>query len=122
MLQVSLVCFFFFPLYKKRFKEVEKQESELLSRWWEKNHTDKNYKQYCTGPSWSRLCEYTVRHVYQKKKDRVGWRLLNVHAQEFGHTYAFVCVFSEDIFRRQSFSNLSHVFKLRKVWDFLLRT
>lgn len=34
-------------------------------------------------------------------------------------TYAFVCVFSEDIFKHQSISNLNCVFKLRKVWDFL---
>lgn len=75
----------------------------------EKNHTDKNDKQYSIGPSESELSKYPRRHVYSKKKDGVGWRLLSVHTQEF-RTHVLFCAFSHRIFSDTHLFVISVVF------------
>lgn len=70
---------------------MQKGETWTFKEVMEKNHTDKNDKQYGIDPSESELSKYPRRHVYSKKKDGVGWRLLSVHTQEF-RTHMCLCV------------------------------
>lgn len=76
----------------------------------EKNHTDKNDKHYRIGPSESELSKYQRRHVYSKKKDGLGWRLLSVHTQEFRTHMCFCVHFLRGPFQTPIFFLISVVF------------